>query len=126
LSFIFVVANSIYLKFTYLILFISHRYANIHIKISTFRLIRGTVEENPERLNGIGWMANFLVALQVNNNFEEIIRILREEQFGCDSLVESLMKILDLESNGDIPSGLHTLQLEIALYVDAAKHNADF
>jgi hypothetical protein len=91
-----------------------------------FRLIRDVVQENPEKLNGIRWMANFLVAVQVNNFFEEIMTVLRDEPFGCATLVESLMKILDKESNGDIPSGVHTLQLEIALYVDAAQENADF
>jgi hypothetical protein len=95
------------------------KYSNaLNWSVQLRRHVRQLIGENPEQLSGIRWMVNYKVAVQLNSNYAGFERIIREEDFGCPELVESMLKILNEQSD--------TLQLELALIVDTAEQSAMF
>ena len=88
---------------------------------------RRALGEKGMKNHAIRWMAEFRTAVQVCDNFDVIKNIIEEEDVGCASLMESLLKILrqPARADGEL-SGQQILRLELALIKDVGEPIAYF
>lgn len=79
-----------------------------------------------EKLHAIRWGAGERMAEQLSDHLANVAALIRRREMGSDSLMDSLLTILDRPANGLNPSGENCLRLDFAIIKDTGRRIADF